>query len=505
VEADTFQVDRLDDPDPTTAQACTAAALDCSLRGAINAANLTPAGPHTVSLPAGTFLLTRSGAVDGDNSRGDLDILAHVIVQGAGMNSTTIDAGGDLGIGERVFQVTSSSYVLELGDLEITGGRDSSGAGILSYGSLTLERVRLRDNIATGNGGAIRCDGVLTVLDSEIVENTGQRGGGLYGLNAPLQISGTSFRANEATLSGGGAYVSNDSGDTTTFTDCVFEENHAPDGGGFTIPISSHADMVRCRFIRNQATHPSDGKGGGLYLPSTAAADIQDSSFLLNLATAGGGIWAGTDSQIELTGSTLWQNSAAEGGGIYCDVCGKVQLNLSTLSENSAVTYGGAVRAAGGVVVFDRSTVSANRVVPGPGSVVYSQAGVVGMSQSVLDGDCFSASGAVLMSEGGNVESPGDTCNLGAGDTKNVADPLLSQAWDWGGLTWTVLPRPGSPVVGASAGLGCGSSDQRGEPTPVGDCDSGSVERQGDDPDPIFIGHFETGGLSGWSSYASLF
>ena len=50
--ATTFTVDRNNDPDPSTAKACTAAGGDCSLRGAIVAANAA-AGADAISVPAG--------------------------------------------------------------------------------------------------------------------------------------------------------------------------------------------------------------------------------------------------------------------------------------------------------------------------------------------------------------------------------------------------------------------------------------------------------------------
>src|SRR6266542_3091542 len=69
----TITVDRTDDD--SSASACTAAPNDCSLRGAITFANLFPG--TTVSVPAGSYNLTISGAGEGfsgNNSIGDLDI-----------------------------------------------------------------------------------------------------------------------------------------------------------------------------------------------------------------------------------------------------------------------------------------------------------------------------------------------------------------------------------------------------------------------------------------------
>src|SRR4029453_4363971 len=47
---------------------------DCSLREAVIAANSTPITADTISLPAGTYTLTRSGANEDAGSTGDLDI-----------------------------------------------------------------------------------------------------------------------------------------------------------------------------------------------------------------------------------------------------------------------------------------------------------------------------------------------------------------------------------------------------------------------------------------------
>jgi hypothetical protein len=53
-------------------------------------------------------------------------------------------------------------------------------------------------------------------------------------------------------------------------------------------------------------------------------------------------------------------------------------------------------------------------------------------------------------------------------------------------------------VDGASNG-GCGNSlDQRGLPRDDDHCDHGAVERQDQDPDPIFVDGFDFGDTSAW-------
>jgi hypothetical protein len=87
--AATFAVDRNDDPDPTTANACTAAPNDCSLRGAIVAANAAD-GPDDITLPADDYALTRAGADEDAASTGDLDVTGDLTLTGAGARTTSV-------------------------------------------------------------------------------------------------------------------------------------------------------------------------------------------------------------------------------------------------------------------------------------------------------------------------------------------------------------------------------------------------------------------------------
>lgn len=57
----TLVVDVTLDSNNPTYQACTAAANDCSLRGAISHANANPGTDFTIQVPAGTYFLGASG------------------------------------------------------------------------------------------------------------------------------------------------------------------------------------------------------------------------------------------------------------------------------------------------------------------------------------------------------------------------------------------------------------------------------------------------------------
>ena len=64
--ATNITVDRIDDP-VAPAAACTGAANDCSLRGAIQFSNIAGNVPATINLPSGTYSLTIDGTAEAGN------------------------------------------------------------------------------------------------------------------------------------------------------------------------------------------------------------------------------------------------------------------------------------------------------------------------------------------------------------------------------------------------------------------------------------------------------
>jgi len=112
VGATTFNVDRTDD---VVASGCNdGVPNDCSLRGAIIAAN-GGAGADIINLPAGTYGLAIGGRCEDAAATGDLDITAPVTIVGAGALTTIIDANGI----DRVFDVAAD---LDLQGVTIRNG-----------------------------------------------------------------------------------------------------------------------------------------------------------------------------------------------------------------------------------------------------------------------------------------------------------------------------------------------------------------------------------------------
>jgi len=183
-------VDRTDDV--FSASACTAAANDCSLRGAVAFANVNPA--TTINVPAGTYLLTINGSSEGfngDDSIGDLDILnTNTSIIGAGAATTIIQQTQP---NDRVIEVNpflDAGFVTSISGVTITGGKETTaacGGGIVagSVGNdLTVTNSVISGNSATGGGTF--------------------GGGGICFTGGNLTLNGTTFSSNSTSGSGGG-------------------------------------------------------------------------------------------------------------------------------------------------------------------------------------------------------------------------------------------------------------------------------------------------------------
>ena len=219
-------VDRTDDA--AGAFACTAAANDCSLRGAIQFANAN-AGT-TINVPAGNYNLNISGAGEGfsgDASVGDLDISADdTAIVGAGASTTVIT---QTSAGDRVFEVNPflvADLTTSISGVTISGGTESTGVGgggIISgslRNDLTISNSVISGNSATGagtfgGGGICHTGGNLTITNTTISGNsTSTSGGGIsYSAGDPagspgaagtLSVSGSTFSGNTANSAAAG-------------------------------------------------------------------------------------------------------------------------------------------------------------------------------------------------------------------------------------------------------------------------------------------------------------
>jgi hypothetical protein len=196
--------------------------------------------------------------------------------------------------------------------------------------------------------------------------------------------------------------------------------------------------------------------------------------------TTGGGI--ANSGTLTLTNSTVSGNNAEVGGGIF-NYDGTLTLTNSTVSGNTADFGGGGIYN-GGTLTMTNSTVSGNTATEG-NSISNAGFGTMTLTNSLVDGDCQFGPNNVTESNGGNIESPGNTCRFDQ-PTDHVSvtehDLNLGPLADNGGLTETHALGVGSVAIDHIPAVDCEvGEDQRGQPRPETGgtmCDVGAFEVQ---------------------------
>ena len=131
--------------------------------------------------------------------------------------------------------------------------------------------------------------------------------------------------------------------------------------------------------------------------------------------------------------------------------------------------------------------------------------GIAFFANSIVSGNCEELAGGIISTQGGNVESPGDTCNFStAADRENEPTAGLSALGDHGGDTRTFDLLAGSPAISLIEDGACSPHDQRGVGRslhPLEECDAGALERfNGHILTPIFADGFQQGDEEAWSA-----
>jgi CSLREA domain-containing protein len=229
----------------------------------------------------------------------------------------------------------------------------------------------------------------------------------------------------------------------------------------------------------------------------------------------------GAEDLTEIVDSWITENS----GGIDALCLGTAHIERTTVSGNSSASLWPAVDLFGPDSQVLSSTIGGNIGSGGSGALLVWGTGALieGCTLSDDNGAALgvaSSASATLRNNlivgfcggtgsyttlGGNLESPGQGCHLGANDLDGVPDPLLSTLGSFGGPAPVYQPLAGSPALDAAvAAPGCAAVDERGLSRPRdGDgtggavCDIGAVELAG--PGEIFVDGFECAFVTGWS------
>jgi hypothetical protein len=428
----------LDNPAKT---ACTVAANDCSLRGAIthvNADSTLPSPDYQISLGAMTYTLTTHGANEDANATGDIDITYPGSIAIEGINRASTIINGDSA--DRVFESHAGTLTLE--QLTVTNGSvtgpSEAGGGIFG---LTGTTINLLDVILDSNsssyygGGLAAYTSTVNISFSTIAENNAPNGGGLYTVGTDLNVDNTLFTGNTATSDAGGGLLASSAG-MAQINDSIFENNHAIRGGAIF-------------------------NGGG------HSMTIQDSIIRGNNASASGGVESYgtfTMERSEVSGNTM------TGGVALSFMANDFTLKNVTIANNDS---------GGGIVLFidigvslvtgtlDHVTITGNNS-SGGGATVYLNSGSVHVLNSIIndtngnDACEISSVDATLTSFDYNIASDA-TCNLILGHDHPSTNPNLRPLGNYGGFSFTTPPVYGSAAIdGANPSFTPGDKDQRG-------------------------------------------
>ncbi len=260
------------------------------------------------------------------------------VVGTAGPTMTVITAV-DTGPVVRAASEEPSGTVLE--GVTVRGGSASNGAGVhVENADLTLRRVVIEGNTATGRGGGVYVGDATAVLHQVIV------------------------RDNEAAIAGGGVYVTGQMGGTTAFTaeassvvDNRITGSVGTGGGGIAV---SAATLVLDGVI--VAGNGAPDFGGGLDL-SSAEASLSNVIIADNdAANSGGGIRL-TGGELTMVQGALLANRASNGGGLAVLTAGSPLLEQVVIVGNEAQTVGGGIYGSnysttavtGGIVAFNEA------------------------------------------------------------------------------------------------------------------------------------------------------
>ncbi|MEZ4679100.1 MAG: choice-of-anchor Q domain-containing protein [Caldilineaceae bacterium] len=342
----------------------------CSLREAIEAVNihndfggcaLTGTAPFTIELAAGTYTLTRAGADEDANRSGDLDILAPLLISGAGAERTIIQAGSDVDSAlDRVMHIMATAEAT-ISNVTFRHGmppQDGNGGGIANMGGLILNESSVTMNHSNGDepgegGGGIYNgpNSYATLNDSTVTINQamtdlGNGGGILNSTNAILTVNGGMITDNSAARAGGGV---ENFGGFVTFNDIALNSNMAGiNGGGLHISGTGTVHMLGGEAKNNRAA----AEGGALWNSAVGALTVENVLIADNVASGadadqgGGGLF--TDGGgLTVIDSTIQNNradgTAGSGGGIQAVPGSTVQINGGMIANNHANRAGGGI------------------------------------------------------------------------------------------------------------------------------------------------------------------
>ncbi len=249
--AGTFTVNSFaDEVDNNLNGVCATASNDCTLRAAIQEANFSP-GADTINLPAGVFVLSLGPAGDDVAASGDLDITSDITINGPSLGSGMAIIDGN--VSDRVIEIHSGSVTIDRVTIRNAG---ESGGGILTRGTSNLALTN--STISSNSGGGLfnLSGGNINITNSTISGNNSSTGGGIYTDGGAVRLANVTITGNTGATLGGGGIRIDANALLVSMKNSILAENTGTPGpncrgtltsGGYNL----FGDITSCNFDNN--------------------------------------------------------------------------------------------------------------------------------------------------------------------------------------------------------------------------------------------------------------
>ena len=376
-------------------------------------------GPGDADLHGGTFSGNVAAAEGGAlwNGTGTMNVRGSMIMGNVASGPTPTNGGGGIYNNGGTLDIDGGAVLAD----NLTSDDNGAGGAIFNAtgGKLRIANSTLRDNTSNGVGGAIEDDsGASTTTE---IYNTVMSG------NSTLDLPGCGGAIHFKGMSNG------------LVVDSEVTDNRGTEGGGLWNGAGTLV-VRNTNVLRNVAfgDSPTHQGGGGLY-NGEGRMEVYTSTIADNSSEGsdayGGGIKQDTKGKTLVYFSTITGNTSAYRGGAIGSKW-MAEVSSSTLARNTAAADGGAVALnVGGFDTPTRNTIFVENEAGGRGDNFFTVTGarVVSRGNNLLDavdGDFYRG-------------APSDVI-LGDGETA-----LLGELADNGGPTLTLLPDCESPARGA--------------------------------------------------------
>jgi CSLREA domain-containing protein len=263
----------------------------CTLRAAIQLANVPGAGATTINLPVGTYALTQVGPNENAALTGDLDItsLAAITISGAGAGTTIIDGNNT----DRVFDILGATSNVSISGVTIRNGNSAAVVG----GAINMG----------GAGRVLNLDGVV-ITGNKTNANIGGTALSIGGGGAAVTMTNVAITKNIPVPPGGGNIIDVGAGSTLTITNGEISGN-----GDSAVSGRGISALTNVTISGNIAVNAAgiDNKAGG-------TVNLVNCTVNANIATAAGGIGgirnAGT---VTLKNTIITNNTTNNCSGVF--------------------------------------------------------------------------------------------------------------------------------------------------------------------------------------------